>query len=133
MLHSVVFDLGHPPPHLLSQMLHATICESIAVTSSTSDVVVGFERGRVQSVLRLLADGAEVNAFRTEGIKAGETPLMTAARVGASEAIVHALLAAHADANAMNDSGETAMFIAVTESRLALVQVLLKSHALYFF
>lgn len=63
--------------------------------------------GRQQEAMRLIDEGADVNA-RTSG---GYTPLMIAAGVG-DEAMVRLLLARGADPSLVNDSGWTASYIA---------------------
>lgn len=73
----------------------------------------------------LLAVGADVNAKAKNG---GGTPLMTAALFGRAN-LAKRLLAAGADVNARNDSGWTALKIAVLRRKQEIIKVLLGAGA----
>jgi hypothetical protein len=72
-------------------------------------------RGDIAAVRSLLAGGANPNEVDNSGVYKGWTPLMAAARGGHAD-IVRLLLKAHANVNATNEYGGTALDIAVSNN-----------------
>jgi hypothetical protein len=85
----------------------------IEVTGQSVPLVRAASHADVAGVRSLLATGANPNEVDNSDIK-GWTPLMAAARVGSTD-IAKALIAAHANVNATNEYGATAMDIAVAK------------------
>jgi hypothetical protein len=77
----------------------------------SSPLVTAAGKGDVAALNSLLAGGAGPNEVDNSVVK-GWTPLMAAAKAGSAE-VVEALLKAHANVNATNEYGATALDIAV--------------------
>lgn len=90
----------------------------------TAALMVASEAGRTDTVRRLLAEGADVNAQETSGA----TPLMVAALCGHTD-VVRLLLEHGADVNVEDPDGVTALMMLAQQGHTEIVELLLEAKA----
>lgn len=120
-------DLGQPVLHRAAEKGHVEIVQALirskARLNPKSDyctpLLVAIENGHVACALELIRAGAD-RAIR--GV-AGRDALMNAAILGQTE-VVRALLLAHADPNARDRDGKTALMLANEKEHSEVVQLL---------
>ena len=107
--------------------LLAGVCLTLALSSSViargsvdDDLLRAAERGSVEDVSRLLADGADANARNVYG----NTPLQAAAAQG-HKGIAQLLIAKGADVNAKDSDGDTSLHDAVTGGHKDIAELLI--------
>lgn len=93
-----------------------------------NELLSAAKEGKIEAVQRAIKNGADVNAKITEGVLKGYTALMFASHKGRMD-IVKLLIKNNADINVTTESGDSALFMAITEEQAEVAQFLLQKGA----
>lgn len=107
------------PPQLREKL---KVQEALNTNADDTPLIDAVRHGRAADVTALLADGADVDAPKTDGT--GITALHVACHLGDVDAAT-TLLAAQADVNALTVTGIAAIFVACEQGNASIVTALI--------